>query len=540
MLKYQGKSVSRGIAMGRILVLNRQTGVAGAVHVTDAEMECARVQAAIEEGKAQLGLLYEKACAEVGENGAAIFEAHQMLMEDKGFRDAIYNIIRREQVSAEYAVTFTGDNFAEMFETMDDEYFRARAADIKDVAGRLVRILAGEDTCATDSCEPVIIAAQELSPSEIAAMDKTKILGFVTIGGSVQSHAAILAGMMNIPAIIGIEGLDLNALKNGMTVIADGNSGVFTYAPTPEECGRAADLISKEEENRALLVSMKGKENVTKSGRRIDIYANIGSVDDCGYVLENDADGVGLFRSEFLYLGRDSFPTEEEQFNAYRSVAGMLGERPVIIRTLDLGADKRVGYFNLDEEENPALGYRAIRICLTQTNIFRTQLRALLRASIFGNIKIMYPMITSVWEVQEIKKLVTKAAKELDEEGIAYRIPEQGIMIETPAAVIMADELAKEVDFFSVGTNDLIQYTLAVDRQNNKLGRFFDSHHPAVLRMLDMIIKAAHGNGIRVGICGELGADPELLPQFLDMGLDEISVVPSSVLKLRKLVRELE
>ena len=539
MIKFEGKSASRGTAMGKIKVLNKHIGEVTCQKITDVDAECKRVETAIAEGQAQLAILYEKACAEVGEDSAAIFEVHQMLMEDEDFNDAIYNMIRTEMVNAEYAVASTGNTFAEMFASMDDEYFRARSADIKDISGRLVKILTGESTSSEDSDEPMIIVAMDLTPSETVAMDKSKILAFVTVGGSVQSHTAILARMMNIPALISVD-LDLHQLTNDTVAIVDGNSGSFIYDPNSAECLKAMNQINLEKEQKKLLNTMKGKENITKSGRKINIYANIGGVGDCGYVLENDATGVGLFRSEFLYLGRDTFPTEEEQFVAYKNVAQTLGDRPVIIRTLDIGADKKVDYFNLDEEENPALGYRAIRICLTQPEIFKTQLRALLRASIYGNIEIMYPMITSVWEIRKAKEILAEAARELDAAGIKYRIPSQGIMVETPAAVIMADELAKEVDFFSVGTNDLTQYTLAADRQNSKLGIFADPKHPAILRMIQMIIEAAHANGIWAGICGELGGDPELLPKFIDMGLDEISVSPSSILKLRKLVRNMD
>ena len=539
MLKMNGKSASKGIAMGKIQVLNQHAGQVECAVIEDVEAECARVETAIAVGQEQLAGLYEKACKEVGEDSAAIFEVHQMLMEDEDFNDAIYNMIRTEKVNAEYAVASTGNVFAEMFASMEDEYFRARSADIKDISGRLVKILSGEENESAESEEPVIIVAYDLTPSETVSMDKSKILAFVTEGGSIQSHTAILARMMNIPAIIGAD-LNLNELKNGTIAIADGFTGTFILDPTPEECAEAEARMQEEQEKNALLESMKGKESITKSGKKINIYANIGGVGDCAYVLENDAAGVGLFRSEFLYLGRDSFPTEEEQFTAYKKVAQALGDRPVIIRTLDLGADKKVDYFNLGEEENPALGYRAIRICLTQPEIFKTQLRAILRAAIYGNIEVMYPMIASVWEIRRIKEIVAETAAELESEGIAYRVPSQGIMIETPASVIMADELAKEVDFFSVGTNDLTQYTLAADRQNSRLGKFADPHHPAILRMLKMIVEAAHANGIWVGICGELGGDPEWLPEFIKMGLDEVSVSPSSVLRIRKQVRELE
>ena len=539
MEKYVGKSASKGTAIGKVRVLNTHEGWAERVQVSDPHKECERVQEAIRIGREQLKALYQKACEEVGEEGAAIFKVHQMMMEDKDFTDAIYNMICTESVNAEYAVASTGRTFADKFASMDDEYFCARSADVKDVSGRLVKILSGEDFNPNGGDEAEIVVAYDLTPGETVAMDKSKILAFVTVGGSIWSHTAILARMMNIPALVGVD-LDLNKMQTGTQAIVYGSSGSFICHPNDEESAKAQKQILLEKEQKELLESMKGKENITRSGRKINIYANICGAEDCGYVLENDASGVGLFRSEFLYLGRNDFPSEEEQFDAYRSVAQTLGDRPVIIRTLDISADKKMDYFNLDEEENPALGYRAIRICLTQPEIFKTQLRSLFRAAIYGNIQIMYPMITAVWEVKKIKDIVAEVASELDAEGIKYRIPSQGIMIETPAAVIMADELAKEVDFFSVGTNDLTQYTLAADRQNNKLGVFADPHHPAILRMLKMVVDAAHANGIRAGICGELGGDPEWLPKFIEMGMDEISVSPSSVLKLRKMIREME
>lgn len=539
MLKFTGKAACKGTAMGKIKVLAKNTKEIEATEIQDIEAEVARVEKAIEIGQAQLGVLYDKAMEEVGEEGAALFEVHQMLMEDESFTDAIYDKIRDDSLNAEYAVFTTGQEFAQMFSEMEDEYFRARCADIKDISARLVRILSGEEEDASSEAEPVIYVADDLTPSETVAMDKSKILGFVTVGGSTNSHTAILARMMSIPALIGVP-MNLDELKSGMEAIVDGNTGSVIFDPTEEDCAKAAAQMKKEAEQKALLESMKGQENVTKSGKKINIYANIGGVSDVDFVLSNDATGVGLFRSEFLYLGRDSFPTEEDQFEAYKTVVEKLNPRPVIIRTLDLGADKKVGYFNLGEEENPALGYRAIRICLSQTEIFKTQLRALLRAAVYGNLEIMYPMIISVWEVKKIKEIVKEVAAELEAEGIAYRIPQQGIMIETPASVIIADDLAKEVDFFSVGTNDLTQYTLAIDRQGNNLDMFYDPHHPAILKMLKMIVDAAHRNGIWAGICGELGADPELTEYYISIGLDEVSVSPSSVLKLRKIVRDMD
>lgn len=540
MMKCKGKIVFKGTAMGKILVLNKEGRRVTMKKIQDADMEISRVQDAVREGQEQLQELYEKALVEVGEANAAIFTVHQMMMEDEDYLDAIFNMIRTEAVNAEYAVFETGKIFAEMFAAMDDDYMKARSADVKDISERIVDILEGNYMTVTEDSDPVIVVAEDLSPSETVAMDKSKILAFVTVGGSTNSHTAILARMMSIPTLIGCEDMELSRLKSGMVAIVDGHDGVVIFNPTPAECVEAMNKIRSEDEKRALLETLKGKDNVTKSGRRINIYANIGGVNDCGYVLESDASGVGLFRSEFLYLGRDNFPDEEEQFTAYKQVAQALGERPVIIRTLDLGADKQVDYFNLGQEENPALGYRAIRICLSQTEIFKTQLRALLRAAVYGNIEIMYPMITSREEIISIKEIVREVEKELAEGGIEYRIPKQGIMIETPAAVMISDQLAEMVDFFSIGTNDLTQYTLAVDRQNNRLDRFYNPHHDAILRMIRIVIDNAHKAGIWAGICGELGADPELMETFIDMGLDEVSVSPSAVLKLRQIVREMD
>ena len=446
-------------------------------------------------------------------------------------------MIRTEQVNAEYAVAVTGDNFAEMFASMDDDYMKARSADIKDISERLVRNLSGQGDVDLSSIEPSVIVADDLSPSVTVQMDKDKILAFVTVHGSTNSHTAILARMMNIPALIGVK-MDLEELQTGMTAVVDGFGGKVTFEPDEELKAQTEARMQDEEEKLKLLQELKGKENITLDGRKINVYANIGNLSDVGAVLKNDAGGIGLFRSEFLYLGRNDFPTEEEQFQAYKQAVQMMAGKKVIIRTLDIGADKQVDYFNLGNEDNPAMGYRAIRICLKQPEIFKTQLRALYRASAYGNIAIMYPMITSVWEVKRIKEIADEVRKELDEQGILYGNPEQGIMIETPAAVMISDELAKEVDFFSIGTNDLTQYTLAIDRQNTELDMFYDSHHPAVLKMISMVIDNAHKAGIWAGICGELGADQSLTKEFLAMGVDELSVSPGSVLPIRKIVIE--
>ena len=442
-------------------------------------------------------------------------------------------------VNAEYAVAVTGDNFSEMFAGMDNDYMKARAADIKDISNRLVRNLTGREDINDGNMEPSIIVADDLSPSETVQMDKEKILAFVTVHGSTNSHTAILARMMNIPALIGVP-IDLNEIHTGMKAVVDGQKGEVIFDPSEEICVEVEKRVREEQEKLKLLQSLKGKENVTLSGKTIKIFANIGSVSDVGYVLENDAGGIGLFRSEFLYLGRNDFPTEEEQFQAYKQVAQTMAGKNVVIRTLDIGADKQVDYFNLGKEDNPAMGYRAIRICLKQPDIFRTQLRALFRAAVYGNISVMYPMITSVEEVRQIQAIVSEVKAELDEKEIPYKTPEQGIMIETPAAVMISDELAEIVDFFSIGTNDLTQYTLAVDRQNEKLDDFYRPHHKAILRMIKMTVDNAHKCGKWVGICGELGADPELTEEFLRMGVDELSVAPSMVLKVRKAVRESE
>ena len=535
---FQGKSVYKGIAMGPVAVLKKNDYQVKRKKVSDADTEIARVMKAIEQAKGQLQKLYDKAIVEVGEASAAIFEVHQMMLDDEDYLEAIHNTIRAELVNAEYAVAVTGDNFSQMFAAMDDDYMKARAADIKDISERVVRNLSGSEELDLSTGEPSIIVADDLSPSETVQMDKEKILAFVTVHGSTNSHTAILARMMNIPALIGVP-LDLEKMENGMTAVVDGFEGQVIFEPDQDMREKAEKKMRDEQEKLRLLQELKGKENVTLSGREINIYANIGSVSDIGYVLENDAGGIGLFRSEFLYLGKTDFPTEEEQYLAYKQAAQMMAGKKVIIRTLDIGADKQVDYFGLGKEENPALGYRAIRICLKQPDIFKTQLRALLRAAIYGNLSIMYPMITSTEEVKQIYAIVDEVKAELEQQGIQYKVPEQGIMIETPAAVMISDELAQMVDFFSIGTNDLTQYTLAIDRQNEKLDDFYNPHHKAVLRMIQMVVDNAHKCGKWAGICGELGADTTLTEQFVRMGVDELSVAPSMVLKLRKIVREM-
>ena len=539
MQRFQGKSVYKGIAMGPVVVLKKNDYQVKRTRIEDPESEAKRVTEAVEKSQDQLGRLYDKAVKEVGEASAAIFEVHQMMLEDEDYLEAIQNMIQTEQVNAEYAVAVTGDNFAEMFAAMDDDYMKARSADIRDISERLVRNLSGQEDTDLSSIEPSVIVADDLSPSETVQMDKDKILAFVTVHGSTNSHTAILARMMNIPALIGVE-MDLDELKTGMTAEVDGFQGQVIFEPDEEIKAETLTRMKEEEEKLKLLQELKGKENITLDGHKINIYANIGSVGDIGYVMENDAGGIGLFRSEFLYLGRNDFPTEEEQFQAYKQAVQMMAGKKVIIRTLDIGADKQVDYFNLGNEDNPAMGYRAIRICLKQPDIFKTQLRALLRAAVYGNLSIMYPMITSTEEVKRIYEIVAEVEEELKAQEIQYKIPEQGIMIETPAAVMISDRLAEMVDFFSIGTNDLTQYTLAIDRQNEKLDDFYNPHHEAILRMIQMVVDNAHKCGKWAGICGELGADATLTEQFVRMGLDELSVAPSMVLKLRKIVREIK
>ena len=539
MTEYTGKSVYKGTAIGEIRVLKKKDSLVKRVHIDDVEAELTRLESAKQQTLTQLQSLYEKALQEVGEANAAIFEVHQMMLEDEDYQDAILGMIRNEEVNAEYAVAVTGDNFAEMFANMDDEYMQARSADVKDISNRLVGNLSGEEQMDWDTMEPSIIVADDLTPSETVQMDKKKILAFVTVHGSTNSHTAILARMMNIPALIGVP-LPLEELHSGTQAIVDGKNGVFYLEPDAAQIAKAEEAQKQEKEQQNLLATYKGRETVTKSGKKIHLYANIGSVSDVAYVLENDAEGIGLFRSEFLYLGRDALPDETEQFNAYRQVLQMMAGKKVIIRTLDIGADKNADYLELGHEDNPAMGYRAIRICLEQPDIFKTQLRALLRAAKFGNLSIMYPMITSVEEVMSIKEIVKEVEKELQEENLPYAIPEQGIMIETPAAVMMSAELAEHVDFFSIGTNDLTQYTLAIDRQNSRLDRFYNPHHEAVLRMIQMTIDGAHKHGKWVGICGELGADTTLTERFITMGIDELSVSPSMVLGVRSKICEME
>ena len=536
---FQGKSVYKGIVMGPVAVLKKNDYQVKRARIEDPEAEVKRVKEAVEVSKKQLGRLYDKAVREVGEASAAIFEVHQMMLEDEDYLESMENMIRTELVNAEYAAAATGDNFAEMFAAMDDEYMKARSADVKDISERLVRNLSGEGDNDLSSMEPSVIVADDLSPSETVQMDKEKILAFVTVHGSTNSHTAILARMMNIPALIGVP-MDLNGLKTGMTAVVDGFSGQVIFEPEEDVRKETEKRMQEEAEKQKLLEELNGKENITPDGRKINIYANIGSVGDLGYVMENDAGGIGLFRSEFLYLGRNDFPTEEEQFQAYKQAVQTMAGKKVIIRTLDIGADKQVEYFNLGKEENPALGYRAIRICLKQPEIFKAQLRALFRAAVYGNLSVMYPMITSTEEVEKIYAIVAEVEEELKKQEVQYKIPEQGIMIETPAAVMISDRLAEMVDFFSIGTNDLTQYTLAIDRQNEQLDDFYNPHHEAVLRMIRMVVENAHKCGKWAGICGELGADLTLTEQFVRMGVDELSVAPSMILKLRKIVREMK
>ena len=534
---YKGKSVFGGIAIGKISVYKKDEQLVKRVKIEDADAEMERYTAARNIAAAQLQKLYDKALKEVGEANAAIFEVHQMMLEDEDYNESVENIIRSQMVNAEYAVASTADNFAQMFEAMDDDYMRGRAADVRDISERVITVLAGGAGSGIDSDEPVIIAADDLAPSETVQLDKDKVLSFVTAHGSENSHTAILARTMGIPALIGT-GIDLDETVDGKLGIVDGTNGVVYVDPDAELLEEMKKKQQEEQEKKRLLQTLKGKENITLDGQKVMLYANVGNIKDLGIALQNDAGGIGLFRSEFIYLGQDHYPTEEEQFQIYKTVAETMAGRRVIIRTLDIGADKQCDYFELDKEDNPAMGLRAIRICLTRPEIFKTQLRALFRASVYGNINIMYPMIISVDEVRQIKAIVEEVKAELTEQGIEYGNPAQGIMIETPASVMMSRELAEEVDFFSIGTNDLTQYTLAIDRQNSKLDKFFDSHHPAVLRMIQMTVENAHKAGIWCGICGELGADQALTKDFLAMGVDELSVSPGSILPLRKIILE--
>ena len=536
MEKYTGKSIFKGIAIGKILFYQKGEQPVKRVKIEDTAEQIKRYEDARAKAAEQLQGLYEKALKEVGEANAAVFEVHQMMLEDDDYIDSVVNIIETQQVNAEFAVATTGDNFAKMFAEMEDDYFKARAADVKDISERMVNILSGNESGGAIGDEPVIVVAEDLAPSETVQMDKEKLLAFVTRLGSANSHTAILARTMNIPALIEV---DIKEEWNGKIAVVDGYTGTFYIDPDEETLKKMQEKKEEDIKARELLQELKGKEDITVDGKHIKLYANIGGVKDVTSVLANDAAGIGLFRSEFLYLEADNYPNEEAQFQAYKTVAENMAGKKVIVRTLDIGADKQVDYFNLDHEENPAMGYRAIRICLDRRDIFRTQLRALLRASAYGNIGIMYPMIISVDEVKEIKKIVESIKAELTEKGIEYGEVEQGIMIETPAAVMISDLLAEEVDFFSIGTNDLTQYTLAIDRQNSKLDNIYDSHHPAVLRMIQKTIENGHKAGCWVGICGELGADMTLTETFLKMGIDELSVSPTFVLPIRKLIREM-
>ncbi|MDO4291647.1 MAG: phosphoenolpyruvate--protein phosphotransferase [Eubacteriales bacterium] len=533
-----GKSVLQGVAIGKIYLYQKQEYVLEKKCVQDAEAEVARFEAAKAEAAEQLDGLYQKALAEAGEEQAMIFDVHKMMLDDGDYLEAICSLIREERVNAEYAVHTVGENFSELFASMDDDYMKARAADVKDISGRVVNILAGIGDGGICSDVPVILLADDLSPSETVQLDKSKILAFVTKNGSANSHTAILARSMNIPALVKTD-VALLEEYNGLQAIVDGMDGTFIINPDEATSQRMIQKKMEYEKERTELLTLIGKDNVTTDGRRINVYANIGSVQDVEKALANDAGGIGLFRSEFIYLGRDDYPTEEEQFQIYKEVLSRMGGRKVIIRTLDIGADKQVDYFGLPKEENPAMGYRAIRICLDRVDVFKTQLRAIYRASAFGTAAIMFPMIISVSEIRRIKEIVEEVKTELSREGISFNRVELGIMIETPAAVMISEELAGEVEFFSIGTNDLTQYTLAIDRQNQSLDNIYDSHHPAVLRMIQMTIENGHKGGAWVGICGELGSDTTLTKTFVDMGIDELSVSPTYILGLRKAIREI-
>ncbi len=537
MQTYRGKSVFGGVAVGKICVYQKGEQTVKRTKIENTEQEKARFNAAVQESIRQLGELYEKAVKEVGEANAAIFEIHQIMLEDEDYLDAVQNIIDTQKVNAEYAVAVTGDNFAQMFAAMEDEYMRGRAADVKDISERIVRVLSGGAGQGIHTDEPVIILADDLAPSEMVQLEKDKVLSFVTVHGSVNSHTAILARTMSIPALIGTD-VALDETVDGKFAVVDGTNGVLYVEPDEETLETMRRRQQEEQEKKELLQTLKGRETVTMDGKKIRLYANIGNSKDLASVIQNDAAGIGLFRSEFLYLEKETFPTEEEQFQVYKQVAETMAGKPVIIRTLDIGADKQCDYFELKKEENPAMGCRAIRICLTRPEIFKTQLRALFRASAYGNLQIMYPMITSVWEVEAIAKIVEEVKTELTAQNLQFGDPKQGIMIETPAAVMVSRELAKKVDFFSIGTNDLTQYTLAVDRQNPELDAFYDPHHPAVLAMIRMVVENAHAEGIWAGICGELGADLSLTKEFLKMGVDELSVSPGRVLPIRKVIVE--
>ena len=535
MKSFTGKTVFDGVAVGKIVFYGKKEEVVKRERIDDIEAEIKRLEEALKTSVAQLEKLYERALVEVGEANAAIFEIHQMMLQDEDYLDAIRNMIRTQNVNAEYATANTGDHFSQMFASMEDDYMRARAADVKDISERLIRVLAGIEEKELEGNEPVIIIAEDLAPSETVQLDKSKVLAFVTRLGSSNSHTAILARTMNIPALIGVE---IDPAWDGMMGAVDGAKATIYLEPDEDTLTLIAEKKLRQDAYKKMLLELKGKETVTPDGRKINLYANIGNIGDAGAALYNDAEGIGLFRSEFLYLEKDHYPTEEEQFQAYKAVAETMAGKKVIIRTLDIGADKQVDYFEMEKEENPAMGYRAIRICLDRTQIFKTQLRALFRASAYGNISIMYPMIISVQEVQEIKQIVSEVKQELTQQCIAFSDVEQGIMIETPAAAIISDLLAKEVDFFSIGTNDLTQYTLAIDRQNPKLDSIYNPHHEAVLRLIEMVTRNGHQEGIWVGICGELAADTTLTERFIEMGIDELSVSPTFLLGVRKAVRE--
>ena len=535
---YSGKSVFGGIAIGKISVYRKNEQQLKRVRTEDTKGELARYEAAKAAAIEQLQELYQKALKEVGEANAAIFEIHQMMLDDGDYNESVENIIETQKINAEYAVAVTGDNFAQMFRAMDDDYMRERAADVKDVSERVLSILNGGQKGKVVTDEPVIIVADDLAPSETVQLEKDMVLSFVTVHGSVNSHTAILARTMAIPALIGTEELPLDDTVDGKLAVVDGLNGKIYVEPDAQTLEEMKKRRQAELEKKELLQLLKGKDNVTLDGKKIMLYANIGNIKDLATVIQNDAGGIGLFRSEFIYLEKDRYPTEEEQFSIYKTAVETMAGKRVIIRTLDIGADKQCEYFKMDKEENPALGYRAIRICLTRPEIFKTQLRALFRASAYGNLAIMYPMITSLWEVKRIKEIVEEVKAELTAEQLEFGNPQQGIMIETPAAVMMSEELAKEVDFFSIGTNDLTQYTLAIDRQNPKLDKFYDAHHPAVLSMIRMTVENTHKAGIWAGICGELGADTSLTKEFLAMGVDELSVSPGSILPIRKIILE--
>lgn len=534
---FQGKSASGGVAIGKIFLYQKGEQQVKRLHVEDTKAELARLHGAAKEAAEQLEKLHEASVKAIGESGAAIFEVHRMMLEDEGFVGAMENTISTQSVNAEYAVAAAADNFSKMFSEMDDEYMRARGADIKDVAERLLSVLSGGNGGMQKLAEPSVVLADDLMPSETVQLDPKLVLAFVTVHGSLNSHTAILARTMNIPALVAVS-VPLTPEWNGRIAVVDGAEGTFCTDPTEEYLEKMESRRKQEQEKKELLQTLKGKETVTADGKKLRLYANIGSNRDLGMVLENDAEGIGLFRSEFLYLEKEDYPTEEEQFSVYKAVAETMAGKKVIIRTLDIGADKQAPYFHLKKEENPAMGLRAIRICLTRPDVFRTQLRAIFRAAAYGDLAVMYPMIISVEEVRKIRRLTEEVKKELEAEKLPYGNVEQGIMIETPAAVMVSDELAKEVDFFSIGTNDLTQYTLAIDRQNTELDSFYDAHHPAVLRMIRMVVENAHKAGIWAGICGELGADTSLTKEFLRMGVDELSVSPGKILPIRRIVRE--